>query len=354
MLSNASPDLYLNMHQFADLKLSAREQTAEANRSAAQQFEALFVQMMLKDMRAAATVDPSQHSSYTDFYQDMHDKQLSLMLAKQGGMGIADMIEKQLERFLPERQDVAATAETDGLSLANYRLSASISSHPPLTGMNYQPVNPAVQAYQYFQNESGSADTNIAKATAPKPSVAPSPALTSETLQPFHGWDNADEFVHDLWPHAEKAAAKLGISTEVLVAQSALETGWGRYSMRKEDGSIAFNLFGIKAGSDWIGASVNQNTHEFRDGEMRSEQARFRAYDSLGEALDDYVDFVQSRERYQPALNHRGNDEHYIRQLHRAGYATDPNYADKVLNIMNGSTFNQALAALPANQTVLS
>lgn len=354
MLSGASPDLYLNMQQFAELKLSAREQTAEANRSAAQQFEALFVQMMLKDMRSAAIVDPSQHSSYTDFYQDMHDKQLSLMLAKQGGIGIADMIEKQLERFLPERQETAAAAEEIGLSLAKYQLHSLVSSQPPLTDMNYQPVNTAVRAYQYFQNETGSADVSAVKASASVPSAASQSALTSETLLPFHGWDSAKDFVHDLWPHAEKAAAKLGISTEVLVAQSALETGWGRHSMRHADGSVAFNMFGIKAGSDWIGASTNQNTHEFRDGAMHSEKARFRAYDSLGEALDDYVDFVQSRERYQPALDHNGSDEHYIRQLHRAGYATDPDYADKVLGIMNGSTFNQALAALPANQTVLS
>ncbi len=140
----------------------------------------------------------------------------------------------------------------------------------------------------------------------------------------------------------------------MLVAQSALETGWGQHAMKRPDGSIAFNLFGIKASHGWQGQSVVQQTLEFRNGAMQRESAQFRAYDSVAEATDDYVDFVQSNPRYAAALQHAGSDRHYIEQLHRGGYATDPDYADKIINIMQQPTLNNALAALDVNQPRLS
>ena len=335
----ASPDLYLNLQQFSELKLQARQHNSEATRSVAQQFEGLFVQMMLKNMRAAAIVDPDQHSSTMDFYTDMYDKQLSLLLAQQGGIGIADLLEQQLAGETAKRQPLAAQ---DGLKLPQYRLPEQgfDLTTQPLARMDYQSGNPAVKAHP-LAPALAAVDTKQAP-----PSAAT--ALSAETIEPFSGWSNADEFVADLWPHAEKAAARLGVSAQVLVAQSALETGWGRYAMKKPDGSVAFNLFGIKAGEDWHGAAVTQPTLEFRDGAMQRETARFRAYDSVESALDDYVTFVQSRSRYQDALQHGGSDQHYIRELHRAGYATDPDYADKIIAIMRGDTFNDALADMAA------
>ncbi|MBE9560976.1 MAG: glucosaminidase domain-containing protein, partial [Proteobacteria bacterium] len=172
------------------------------------------------------------------------------------------------------------------------------------------------------------------------------PALISQTVEPFYGWQQADSFVKDLWPHAQKAAEKLGISTKVLVAQSALETGWGKHAMKNADGSVAFNLFGIKASSGWAGQSVTHNTLEFRQGAMQKETANFRAYDSVADSLDDYVAFVKTRARYAQALNHNGSDSHYVKGLQQAGYATDPAYASKINNIMNGQTFKQAVDAL--------
>ena len=335
MMSSTAPNLYLNMQQFSELKLAARQDSAEASRAAAQQFEGLFVQMMLKNMRAAAVVDPSQHSSTMDFYSDMYDKQLSLMLSQQGGIGIADLIERQLNPQPSKRQQTAADA---GNALPTYRLPQAIGSSTPAMKMDYVAINPQVKTHQLQPARTIE--------TADAHSVSP---LQSETLQPFYGWSNARSFISDLWPHAQQAANKLGVSADVIVAQSALETGWGQHAMKKPDGSLAFNLFGIKAGSDWAGQSVLQQTLEFRDGSMQQESARFRAYDSLAEALHDYVDFIQSSPRYAEALQHGGDDHHYISGLQRAGYATDPAYAHKIINIMQGQTFNKALATLTPN-----
>ncbi len=330
MLQADNPRLYLDMNQFADLRRGARAGSGDAARAAAEQFEALFLQRMLKDMRAAARFDDSQHSSSMDFYTGMYDKQLALTMAKQGGIGLADLLRRQLgggEEPAPQQGQALAAP---GKELPVYAGRAARSGFSlPLQAMTYQSRNPQVRTH----------------ALDAAPTVADA-RLDGQTLRPFMGWDSPDHFVRDIWPHAEKAARRLGVSTELLVAQSALETGWGQHTLRRADGSVAYNLFGIKAGSDWDGASVTRSTLEFRDGAMRREQARFRAYDSLAEAFDDYARFLQTRGHYRSALQHGGSDEHYIRGLQQAGYATDPNYADKVLGILRSPTLSQTLAGL--------
>jgi len=337
MMQAATPELYMNMQQFSRLKLQAKQDSAAASKAVSQQFEGLFVQMMLKNMRSAAVVDKSQHSSYMDFYTDMYDKQISMMLSQQGGIGIADMMQKQLQRYLPQGQAAADVAANKGRALPAYRLPQFQKSTLPLAKMDYVASNPAVKTHPFKAQPSAISET----ATS---------TLKSETIKPFFGWHQASSFVQDVWPHAAKAAAKLGVSPAVLVAQSALETGWGRHVIKKDDGSIAFNLFGIKAGSDWVGPSVSRNTLEFRSGAMQQERASFRAYDSLSDAFDDYVSFVQSRPRYAQALQHAGSDRHYVRELQRAGYATDPQYARKIENIMRSDTLKQALRTPASSQ----
>ncbi|MCK4711108.1 MAG: flagellar assembly peptidoglycan hydrolase FlgJ, partial [Gammaproteobacteria bacterium] len=308
----------------------------------------LFIQMMLKDMRSAAVMDESQHSSYMDFYTDMYDKQISVMLSQQGGIGIADMMLKQMEQYLPEGQK---SATQDGKELPVYRLpelqSNELSRQLPMPVMNYVAANPMVKTHELDQLQNS--DTTIT-ANSDEAIESQNPALLSQTLEPFYGWQQADSFVKDLWPHAEKAAGQLGVSAQVLVAQSALETGWGKHAMKKADGSVAFNLFGIKAGSSWAGQSVTHNTLEFRHGSMQQETANFRAYDSVADALDDYVSFVKTRSRYAQALNHDGSDSHYVKGLQKAGYATDPAYASKINSIMNSQTFKQAASGLATSQ----
>jgi len=370
MMQTTQPELFMNMQQFSDLKLAVRKDSEQAGKAVAQQFEGLFIQMMLKEMRSAAVMDESQHSSYMDFYTDMYDKQISLMLSQQGGIGIADMMMKQIQQHLPQGQKAAAE---DGKILPVYRLPESQVSTQvnkldnghvnepvneqvhqlPMPVMNYVAINPAVKAHEFSQTLASEV-TVEATANDSKDVENQNPALFSQTLEPFYGWQQAESFVKDLWPHAEKAAQQLGVSTDVLVAQSALETGWGKHAMKKSDGSVAYNLFGIKAGSSWAGQSVTHNTLEFRQGSMQKESANFRAYDSVADALEDYVSFIQTRSRYAQALNHSGSDSHYVKGLQKAGYATDPAYARKISNIMQGQTFNDALASMAKHKVALS
>ncbi len=335
MLNTDTARLYLDMGQFTALKRGARAGEGDAARQAAQQFEALFIQQMLKDMRSAARFDDSQHSSDMEFYTEMYDKQLALNLSRQGGIGLAALLQRQLG---------GDPSQTEHAPVAGQGLAADTGKGLPL----YRPARPAAMAAlapeaMTYRAENPRVRTHALDAPETPRSSA---GLDSQTLTPFQGWNSREHFVRDIWPHAERAAARLGVSTELLVAQSALETGWGRYTMRREDGSVVYNLFGIKAGSDWSGASINRGTLEYRSGAMQREQARFRAYDSLDEAFDDYVGFLQTRAHYRGALQHGGSDERYIRGLQQAGYATDPRYADKVLGILRGQTLRQTLARI--------
>lgn len=346
MMPPSSTDLYMNMSQFSEMKLAAREHDASASKSVAQQFEGLLIQMMLKDMRAAAKFDDAQHSSYMDFYTDMYDKQISLMMSQSGGIGLAAVLQRQLDPGYAQRQQ---SADIDGNDLPVYRLPVQQHSSWPITkDAEYFPLNPALKVHQLLDSVVKQGEAKISQ---PAPGNSP---LQLESIEPFYGWEEKQSFVKDLWPHAEQAASELGVSTEIVVAQAALETGWGQHAMKKPDGSIAFNLFGIKASADWSGQQVSQSTLEFRQGAMQREQANFRAYDSISEAMQDYVGFVQSSPRYQQALHHQGSDRHYIQGLQQGGYATDPNYADKVINIRDGRTLSTALESFIPSSTALS
>jgi flagellar protein FlgJ len=165
--------------------------------------------------------------------------------------------------------------------------------------------------------------------------------------QPVADWrpENPQQFVEDLWPHARRAANELGVKPGVLIAQAALESGWGKHQIRFDDERPSFNLFGIKADGRWDGDRVGVSTLEYRDGVARRERAEFRAYDSLGAAFDDYVDFIQSNPRYGEALAAAGSEQGYVQGLARAGYATDPRYADKILSILERPEFAATVTA---------
>ncbi|MCP4492698.1 MAG: flagellar assembly peptidoglycan hydrolase FlgJ [Gammaproteobacteria bacterium] len=308
MTFSSPTNFYLDLNQFSDMKLGARQDSADASKSVAQQFEGLFIQQMLAAMRSAAVVDESSHSSYMDFYQEMQDKQLALTMAQGGGLGISKFIIQQL----PGGQGDSGNS---GEVLPLHKWQVVIQT-PQLKEMDYQSENPAVVVNEYIAD-----DIPIGQ----------------------NRWPNAASFASDILPQAQRASATLGISAELLVAQAALETGWGRHTMTHTDGSLAYNLFGIKASTDWRGDIVTRPTLEFRQGVMQTEVAQFRAYASAEESINDYVQFIQSNKRYENALQHGGDDSLYLKEIHRAGYATDPNYVDKVLSIMHSDSLQQNL-----------
>jgi len=284
-LSNAG--MYTDMSGLARLRAQASQQSPEANKEVARQFEALFIQTMLKAMRQASQLSESTDGDQTRFYQEMYDKQIALDLAKNNGIGLAPIIERQL---------------------AGQAASSTVSQAPAI---------PQISTQRSAEN-------------AP---VRWMPA-------------SQEAFIQELWPHAEKSAKELGVSADVLIAQAALETGWGKKMIHDPQGGNAFNLFGIKANKHWQGEHVNVPTIEYRDGIAQREHASFRSYASLKESMDDYVAFLQQNPRYQQALEKAGNAQDFLQELQQAGYATDPAYAEKISNIMNRGDFSKTVSEL--------
>jgi len=158
------------------------------------------------------------------------------------------------------------------------------------------------------------------------------------------------DFVRSLWPHAREAAAELGVDPRVLLAQAALESGWGRRMPRHADGRPSYNLFGIKADQRWDGERVSSGTLEYRDGVVNREHAAFRAYGSPAESMADYAAFIRGGPRYREALARADDAGAYVQAIADAGYATDPAYAHKVMSIYHGPELRDALAALQGSQ----
>jgi flagellar protein FlgJ len=378
MSVSSSTDFYLDPSQYSKMKLGARNESIETTKAVAEQFESLFVQQMLASMRSAAKVDESNHSSTLDFYQEMYDKQLALNISKQGGLGIAKVLLQQLpggaeigvaQASSEQRTQglLALISGTDGKSLPIGTVQKMISL--PIANPSATNRPDAQESLTPILKTSPQASPTVPTMYQTKSYQAQNPAVkvspfqtddlqTSESVlasQVGSGkrWREPSNFVSDVWLNAQMAANTLGISTQALVAQSALETGWGEHSMRHPDGQQAFNLFGIKADSRWDGPTITKPTLEFRDGMMQTEIAHFRAYESIPEALDDYVEFIQSNARYQSALDHKGDDAYYLKELQLAGYATDPQYANKIINIMQGQTLGVSIANLKSDRSLI-
>lgn len=280
---------YTDFAALARLRTDARRDAGATLDEVARQFESMFMQMMMASMREAGFGDPLTGSREVEFYQGMLDDQLSLELSRNGSLGIADLLKRQLAPLVNGTAGEVGEGTEDEFSL---------------------PVR-----------------ATVSRVTATV-TAAPAPV-------PQRGAEFADRraFIDQLRPVAEEAARRLGVPAGLLLAQAALETGWGRAVPRHADGSSSHNLFGIKADGRWDGPRVSLPTVEFRDGVARREKATFRAYDSFAASFHDYVDFLQSGPRYGQALERAPDGAAFMRGLHEAGYATDPDYADKVLGI---------------------
>ena len=178
-------------------------------------------------------------------------------------------------------------------------------------------------------------------------SAAQTSNAVSEKPQPQR-FDTPQQFVETLLPLAESVAAELGVDPKVLLAQSALETGWGRHLIQRSEGGSSHNLFNIKADSRWSGDKAFVGTVEFRDGVAQQERSAFRVYESYEQSFRDYAEFLKGSSRYQQALEQAGDPYRYLRGLQQAGYATDPEYADKISRIFDGDVLAGLSADLSA------
>jgi flagellar protein FlgJ len=267
-------------------------------------------------MRAGSLGDDVMGGGQTGFYQDLFDQQMAVHLSSGKGLGLADMLVRQL------RGTAAPSTNSE---------SAALDAPAPASG-GY-----ALNRAKHLATDAMTAAPETTASAATAADVAPG---------------TPQAFVQAILPHAERAARELGVPARVLVAQAALETGWGKHAIKGADGRSSFNFFGIKADARWSGDATTTTTSEFVDGEEQRQRADFRAYDSAGDAFDDYVAFLKSNPRYAQALQHGGSARRFVQGLQNAGYATDPAYAQKILKIANGSTMQSALAGQPRSYTV--
>lgn len=281
------------------LKQAARENTPESVKEAAKQFEALFVNMMLKSMRDATPKEGIFDNEHSRTFTGMLDQQLSQKIANRG-LGLADMLAKQMQGGMnagvsPESLDLESGASKSG-AVDEFALLRNMS-----------------------RNASAASKAGVNSAIAPVQADVP---------------QNAREFTAQMQAHAEAASQDSGIPAHLMLGQAALESGWGKRQIIGSDGTASNNLFGIKAGANWKGKTVDAVTTEYINGVPQKRIEKFRAYDSYADSFRDFANLMQSNPRYNNVLENTGNAAAYSQALQDAGYATDPNYASKLKRVI--------------------
>jgi peptidoglycan hydrolase FlgJ len=308
--SAAAARSVLDLQGLESLKAaSARAPTdPQTLRAVAQQFESLFIGMMLKSMREAKLGDGLFDSDQSRFYQDMFDQQLSVSLSQGRGLGIADLLVRSLSP-----QGAALHLPPGAYGRSSRRAGAPAVSRAAVAG------------------DGAKAETAgaAAAATAGVGALAASP----------------EEFVELVMPSATAAGGALGVDPLALVAQAALESNWGRQVPAAAGGS-SYNLFGIKADAGWTGRRVLKDTIEYVGDVAERRREPFRAYDSLAHGFEDFVAFLKGQERYRGALAYGADPARFAQALQSAGYATDPAYSTKIAAVLNSSQFRSAVATL--------
>lgn len=350
-------NIYTNVNGLTGLKAQARADQEKALPEVARQFESVFIAMMIKSMRQTTMDDSLFNSSTTDTLRGMYDQQLAIELSKGDGIGIAESIVRQLKQNLTkDPEEIAQSLAGKNLKLPQAR------AFPDFYGGNTLPLDTAAGHLDAVANISQAEMLNKAlmqiqsqnKQDAWEKTQATENDNTPETAEAKNintnesgqiidrnlEFDSPQDFVNQLWPFAEKAAAKLGVKPEVLLSQAALETGWGKAIIKNSEGS-SFNLFNIKADKRWDGDKIAKVSLEYEKGTAVNRKSYFRSYENLQQSFDDYVKFIQNNPRYQKALEYVDDSERYLHGIQKAGYATDPEYANKILRVMKSDTIQQ-------------
>ncbi len=273
--NNDIGNLAIDSQGLDKLRLQAKDSPDKALKGAAQQFEQVFLNMMLKSMREATPQDGMFDSEQTKMFTGMLDQQLSQSMSSGQGVGLADVMVRQLQRS---------------------SMGANVQS--------------------------------------PSDSVMPTPVVRN-AIPSAYNENFQQDFVKKLMPHAEQASKATGVPAHLMVGQAALESGWGRREIKMPDGTSSHNLFGIKAGSSWNGKVAEVMTTEYQNGVANKQVEKFRAYDSYADSFKDYANTISSNPRYANVIKDGSSASGFAQALQKAGYATDPNYADKLTKVIN-------------------
>jgi flagellar protein FlgJ len=283
-----------------ELRHSSKSNSPESLKEAAKQFEALFVNMMLKSMRQASSQDGMFDNEQSKLYTSMLDQQLSQKMASRG-VGLADAMIRQL---------------------SNNQMSQALNADNPQG--NVQESSNLIDQY-LFQDKSSD--------KVSKSFFEPNDQIGMNANAPKH----VQEFTQKLAEHAEAASSVSGIPAKFMLGQAALESGWGKKEIKAMDGSTSHNVFGIKATGQWKGKTVDTLTTEYSNGVAYQKVEKFRAYDNYADAFKDYAKLLTENPRYQNVIQHSNDPSRFALELQKAGYATDPQYAQKINNIIKHS-----------------
>lgn len=292
---NLNAALAIDTRPLGQLRAQAAQSPDQALKAAAQQFEAVFMNMMLKSMREATPQDGMMDSDQSRMFTGMLDQQLSQSLSSRG-IGLADMMVRQLSR------------------------GGQVAPQPSLP----VPLS-AVVSSQSFAQPPGDAGAPLADSSPDPLSLSVPSAFNANTQQ---------DFVNRMLPHAMRASQMTGVPPHLMLGQAALESGWGKREILMPDGSNSYNLFGIKANAGWHGKVAEVMTTEYKNGVAHKQVEKFRAYDSYTDAFKDYSGMLGSNPRYASVMQQGGDTVGMAQALQKSGYATDPKYADKLVNVM--------------------
>lgn len=304
---NSNSSLAIDAKGIESLKQSARQNSPDSLKAAAKQFEALFMNMIMKSMREATPQEGVFDNQQTKMYTSMLDQQMSQSMANKG-IGLAEVLIRQLS-VNNAVADTAAmgderTAADNGAGLMQAAQIRDIYGKHSKLAAAYEGRNEAV------------VNTEIAASSVGKPA-------------------HVQAFQDKLTAHAEEASQTTGIPAKFMLGQAALESGWGKHVMRSADGGSSHNLFGIKATGGWKGKTVDAVTTEYVNGVAQKRVEKFRAYDSYADSFRDYAKLLQNNPRYEKVLANATDVKGFAQGLQKAGYATDPKYAEKLTNLIN-------------------
>ncbi|MDY0977622.1 flagellar assembly peptidoglycan hydrolase FlgJ [Massilia sp. CFBP9012] len=305
--------LALDTNSLNGLRQSAKDGSPAAMKEAATQFEAMFINMMMKSMRDATPQEGLMDNQQTKTFTTMLDQQTSQNLAKRG-VGLADVLVRQLSSQQMGQQALAIGA--DGVSAG----SAAGATAPGMKGL---PT--AMNAAAMYQNSAG---TQVASKAPPLAATTESGRVQAPHVRAFQ------EKMHE---HAHAAEQTTGVPAKFMLGQAALETGWGKRMIKNTDGTSSNNLFGIKAGPGWKGKVATAVTTEYVNGKPQTRVEKFRAYDTPADSFRDYARLITNNPRYEKVVASGGDAESFAKGLQRAGYATDPNYAAKLTRLIKNS-----------------
>ena len=279
---DTSARLALDTQSLEQLRAQAKNSPDQALKAAAQQFESVFLNMMLKSMREATPQDGIFDSEQTKIFTGMLDQQLAQNMASRG-VGLADIMVKQLSR-----------------SMGGQVGDVKPATHPSVPGA--------------------------------QSAIPDSRSLTA--LPSAYGANIQQDFMNRMLPHAMQASQSTGVPPQLMLGQAALESGWGKREIRMADGSNSFNLFGIKANAGWNGKVAEVMTTEYKNGVAYKQVEKFRAYSSYAEAFQDYSNLISQNPRYAGVLQQGMDSSGLAQAIQKAGYATDPDYADKLTRVI--------------------